>query len=375
MDYFQDLTYAEKNLREKADILKFPIAGTFELSPMCNMDCRMCYVRMNKQEFDKTGERLRTADEWIKLGKSAVEQGMMFLLLTGGEPFLYPEFLKVYEALRRMGLIILINSNGTMMTDEILDGLTANKPRRVNLSLYGSSDKIYADLCRNPKGFTQVINAVERLQERKIDIRFSMAVTPWNKDDFPNMIAVAKKYDVPVSIANYIFPAQRRNMTCEEAALHRFSPELAGAYGVEVSKLYNTNETLCHTAIEKLNKVKNASIPEWEQRNGFWCRGGNSVFWVTWDWRVLPCGMVQHPAVKTNGDDFGESWKKLRAEMDKVWLSSECYNCPKKSVCQTCAASMMTETGSYGMKPEYQCRMTDAALAEYEAILKENSND
>lgn len=370
MDYFQDLTIAEKEIRKIADIKKFPIAGTFELTPLCNMDCRMCYVRMSKEEMDRVG-RLRSAEEWITLGKQAVEQGLMFLLITGGEPFLHPEFLKIYNELRNMGLIIMINSNGTLLKDEILDGLTANKPRRVNLSLYGSSDEVYADLCRNPKGFTQVMNCVERLRERNIDIRFNMAITPWNKEDFPNMLKVADEYQIPVSIANYIFPAQRRNLTCEEAAKHRFLPELAGKYGVEISKLYESKEDLIRIAQNKLNKVKNATLPEREQRSGFWCRGGNSSFWVTWDWRMLPCGMVQMPAVQLQADRFAECWNKLRNEIDKIWLSSECYNCPKKSVCQSCAASMQTETGSYKKKPEYQCQMTEASLNAYKEILRE----
>lgn len=370
MDYFQDLTIAEKEIRKIADIKKFPIAGTFELTPLCNMDCRMCYVRMSKEEMGRIG-RLRSAEEWITLGKQAVEQGLMFLLITGGEPFLHPEFLKIYDELRNMGLIIMINSNGTLLKDEILDGLTENKPRRVNLSLYGSSDEVYADLCRNPKGFTQVMNCVERLRERNIDIRFNMAITPWNKEDFPNMLKVADEYQIPVSIANYIFPAQRRNLTCEEAAKHRFSPELAGKYGVEISKLYESKEDLIRIAQNKLNKVKNATLPEREQRSGFWCRGGNSSFWVTWDWRMLPCGMVQMPAVQLQENRFAECWNKLRNEIDKIWLSSECYNCPKKSVCQSCAASMKTETGSYKKKPEYQCQMTEASLNAYKEILRE----
>lgn len=274
-----------------------------------------------------------------------------------------------------MGLIIVINSNGTMLTDEILDCLTANKPRKVNLSLYGSNDKIYADLCRNPHGFTQVTNCIERLLERKIDVRLNMAITPWNKEDFPNMLAVADKYNLSVAIANYIFPANRRNLTYKEARLHRFPPELAGKYEVEISRLYRTSKEINDIAKNKIDLVENAVKPQREQKEGFWCRGGNSSFWVTWDWRVLPCGMVQYPFVKTEGKTFGESWKKLREEVDKIWLSSECYNCPKKNICQTCAASMLTETGAYDKKPEYHCRFTNELLNTYEEILKENGND
>lgn len=375
MDYFQDLTFAEKEIRKIADMRRLPIAGTFELTPLCNMDCRMCYVRMSRQEMENSGGRLHTAAEWIALGREAVDQGLMFLLLTGGEPFLYPDFPEVYAALRRMGLIIMINSNGTLLSDEILETLAGNKPRRVNLSLYGSSDRVYGDLCRNPKGFTQVMECVERLQDRQIDIRFNMALTPWNRDDFPAMLEVAQKRNIPVSIANYIFPAQRRSLTGEEAARHRFSPELAGKYGMEITKLYETKEELLRIARAKLDRVSNPSVPEREQRSSFWCRGGNSSYWVTWDWQLLPCGMVQEPFVQIEAGQFADSWQCLRREMERIWLSSECYHCPKKPVCQTCAASMLTETGSYDKKPDYQCRMTEACIAACEEILREAVNE
>lgn len=374
MDFFQELTIGEEFLRKRADVECIPVAGVFELTPLCNMDCRMCYVRMSQKEMAAQG-RIRTAEEWLALGKSAVEQGLMFLLLTGGEPFLYPDFIKVYEGLRNMGLVIMINSNGTLLTDEILDVLAKNKPRRVNLSLYGSSDKVYEDLCRNPKGFTQVIDTVEKLKSKGIDIRFNMAITPWNKEDFPNMVAVADKYMIPTSIANYIFPAHRRNLTCEEAALHRFTPELAGEYGVEISKLYQTTEELLETAKRKIEKASNRILPTQQQRNGFWCRGGTSSFWVTWNGDLLPCGMVRQPAVPINSKKFGENWKQLREEMQKIMLSSECYTCSKKDVCQTCAASMLAENDTFNKKPEYHCRLTDASLKAYEQIVKELEHD
>lgn len=268
----------------------------------------------------------------------------------------------------------MINSNGTLLSDDILECLANNKPRRVNLSLYGSSNKVYEDLCRNPKGFDQVIDCIERLQSHKIDIRFNMALTPWNKEDFPNMIRVAQKYDIPVSIANYIFPAQRRNLTSEEAEKHRFSPELTVQYNIDISETYKNAEEIFRNAKIKLEKVNSfKDLPE--QKAGFWCRGGNSYFWVSWDWKLLPCGMIQYPSVPIQAEIFGENWKQLRNEMQKIMLSSECYSCSKRDICQTCAASMMTETGSYQKKPEHHCRMTDATIALSKKIVEEYEHD
>lgn len=374
MDLFTDLTSAEKRIRQIADIKKIPIAGTFELTPLCNMDCRMCYVRMSKKELDCTGDRLRTAEEWIELGRQAVAEGMMFLLLTGGEPFLYPEFIKVYHELRNMGLVIMINSNGTLLTEEILDELKANKPRRINLSMYGSSNEVYADLCNNPHGFTQLMRAVDQFMDNGIDIRFNMAITPWNKDDFENMVKIALERNVPVSIANYIFPANRRDLTIEQSEKHRFSAELAGRYCMDILDFYKSEEEIFKIAKSKLETIsKPINKPE-IQPCGFWCRAGQSSFWTTWNHRIMACGMIQQPSVDYN-HNFKDAWQSIRSKMQEIYLCSECYDCEKRGVCQTCAAAMLSEEGAFNVKPTYHCTMTDAMLDRCKEIVEERSYD
>ena len=59
--------------------------------------------------------RLRTADEWLEIGRQMKDAGVLFLLLTGGEPFLYPDFRRLYLELRKMWMIITINTNGTLI--------------------------------------------------------------------------------------------------------------------------------------------------------------------------------------------------------------------------------------------------------------------
>ena len=37
-------------LMNKAAIKKIPLNGSFELTPLCNMNCRMCYIRMSERK-------------------------------------------------------------------------------------------------------------------------------------------------------------------------------------------------------------------------------------------------------------------------------------------------------------------------------------
>ena len=70
-----------------------------------------------QQEVQSQG-RLRSLDEWISLAKQMKDAGTLFLLLTGGEPLLFPQFKELYCVLKDMGMILTLNTNGTLINEE-----------------------------------------------------------------------------------------------------------------------------------------------------------------------------------------------------------------------------------------------------------------
>ena len=142
------LTY-ERFLIGKGTQKHVPINASLELLPLCNMNCDMCYIRLNKSEMEKQG-RLLTGDEWLNIGKQMQKAGTLFVVITGGEPLLYPEFKKVYLGLKKLGMIITINTNGTLIDEKWADFFQKNLPRRINITLYGGNEKTYQDLCHYP---------------------------------------------------------------------------------------------------------------------------------------------------------------------------------------------------------------------------------
>lgn len=112
MNYMDDASTFERSFLQKARQQHIPITGALELLPLCNMNCDMCYVRLSRSEMECQGQ-LRTVDEWILLAQQMQKAGTLFLLLTGGEPLLFPDFKTLYLELRNMGMILTINTNGT----------------------------------------------------------------------------------------------------------------------------------------------------------------------------------------------------------------------------------------------------------------------
>ena len=56
------------------------------------------------------------------------EAGTLFVLLTGGELLLYPGFREVYLGLRKMGMILTVNTNGTLLDEGWADFFAQHPP-------------------------------------------------------------------------------------------------------------------------------------------------------------------------------------------------------------------------------------------------------
>ena len=131
MDERMELTSVEKMLFDRAARTHTPIYGGFELTPYCNLTCRMCYIRALKPSLP-----VQDAQTWLSFGRQAAKAGTLVIQLTGGEPMLHPQFREIYSGLKAMGMIITMNTNATLIDESMADFLAANMPRRVNVSLY-----------------------------------------------------------------------------------------------------------------------------------------------------------------------------------------------------------------------------------------------
>lgn len=349
-------------LHRKATLQRLPLNGSFELTPLCNMNCRMCYVRISKEEQEAI-RPLHTAEEWLALGKAARDSGMLYLLLTGGEPFSRPDFREILSGLHRMGLLITVNSNGTLIDEKTVEWLKETPPVRINITLYGASDETYGRLCRNPKGFTQVCRALELLRKAGISVRLNCSVTPHNGQDLEEMMAFAKREGLLIQATSYMFPPLRRAPD-QIGRNDRFSPEEAAYYSAKIESLLNGED-------DYLERMKTRNLDGLcgevgedcsdTVGDGIRCRAGKCSFWVTWEGKLMPCGMMPGTGAKNVFESgFQEAWKAAVQESDAIRLPAKCSKCGLRQLCKACAAMVYTESGNYHQVPEYRCAMAHA---------------
>lgn len=362
-------------LHRKASIARVPLSGTFELTPVCNMDCKMCYVRMSKEEQEAV-RPLRSADEWIALGKEAKDEGMLYLLLTGGEPFLHPEFKEILQSLHKMGLIISINSNGTLIDERVVEWLKETPPTRINITLYGTSDETYARLCRNPKGYTQATKAIKMLNEAGINVKLNASLTPHNVDDLEGICQFAAENGLILQGSSYMFPPLRRDKSMI-GQNDRFMPEEAAYQAAKIEHFQIGDERF----LEKVERQEEVEMPDEmaeyylepeAEGDKIWCRAGKCTFWITWEGTMLPCGMMPMEGLKNVFvDGFDDAWQCAVKSVEEIRLPVKCKSCELKKSCKACAAMVMTESGDFSVAPEYRCQMTKAFAAQCKRLAQE----
>lgn len=349
MDALDSVTKIEERLCVKATMAGIPLGGTFELSPACNMSCKMCYARLGMEEIAAQGG-LKTGEEWLKIAAEMQKEGTIFLLLTGGEPLLYPDFKQVYEGVRRMGMIVTINTNGTLITEEWAKYFAQDKPRRINITLYGVNKKGYKNLCGYEKGFDTTINGIQLLKEKNLDVKLNVSLTPDNVKDLDEFYKIAEQLEVPIEIDSYMFPFCREKEEYEQE--NRLMPEKCAEVYLKILKKerpegYKKYFQLCQMYIEG---------KKFPNHNEIVCRAGKSSFWINWKGDMSPCFALESKATNVFEIGFKNAWRKNQEYVNSIKLSTKCSNCEKQKLCISCAGRTFSETGSVMGTPEYICK-------------------
>jgi MoaA/NifB/PqqE/SkfB family radical SAM enzyme len=363
------------NLIEQAKEKRIPLIGQFELTARCNLQCKMCYVCQPANDKQAIAKE-RTAKEWIKLAEEARDVGMLYLLLTGGEVFLRKDFRQIYEALSMMGFIIEIYTNATLITSEVAKWLGKIPPARVGITLYGSSPETYSKVCGRADGFKLAIEGMDALIEQGIVPLLKTTIIKGNSNEFDNIRKLAANRKLEFGIVNYVSPRREGNRM--DPCVERLSPkELAGfeAYVescypvddqvVKSSSNADANTLDSHKECESKINIKNTKINQC-----FYCNAGSCAFWITWDGRMTPCGLMTDPIVFPFEKGLSRSWSELKELCSLIPDCEECKLCKYKQFCMTCPARLKNETGVFTKPSPYLCELA----RERKSLEKNNVN-
>lgn len=358
-------------LSAQAAIKAIPLNGAFELTSRCSLNCKMCYVH-NSMADDSVIKRELTVQQWIRLAEDAREAGMLNLILTGGEIFIRQDFKEIYEPLTKMGFSINLYTNATLIDEEKAKWLGKIPPAQMEITLYGASADTYEKLCGNRDAYLKVMKNIDLLLAEGINIKLKATVTYDNMKDYEELAEFAYKRGLSVSIVDYLYPARAAACTAEEL---RLSPEdlvdfyksvekiNKHLYGDSSSDHLSRESDTCHNKLlqELVDLKQNSGL----KFSAFRCNAGKSDFWITWDGRMLPCGVLEQPSAYPLKSGFKKAWEFVNTECKNIPVCKECFNCNNISNCCMCPAKLKSETGFFDKPAPYLCRLAQLVDSKF----------
>jgi len=330
-------------------------SAAFELTAFCTLKCPMCYVRTDNEDAGFLRGKPLTAEQWISLARQFRDQGGLFLLLTGGEAMMRPDFREIYDEISRMGLFITLYTNGTTVNDDMLELLKKRPPAKIGLTLYGASQETYDKFGGGKDSFRKAIDGLDRLLTiENINLGVTFHACRENCSDLKDVFDLAASRNLLLNL-DYMNTApvrgaysdvRKQRLTQEQKeeilALYR---ELMGPYHDEFVRLNGETDDHAEYAMEK------AAGEDKEKARHIVCLGARSGVYIAWDGRMYPCVTASFPYAFPLEQGFSAAAFDIRRQVDSILMPEKCLGCEKRKticLCPPKALNELMDSARYG---------------------------
>ena len=281
--------------------------------------------------------------------------------MTGGEPLLRADFAELYLYARRLGLQVMLFTNGRLITPELADLLARVPPlKKVEISVYGMHPESYDAVACAPGAFAEFQRGVELLQERRIPFVVKSVLLPPNRaelDEFEAWTATIPWMEGSPSYAVFLDLRTRHDSPAKNRLIRslRFSPEEGVALAARRADTYRRGMAQFSAGFMG---------PPGDRL--FACGAGETGCVDAYGAYQM-CMLLRHPDTVydlkqgTLREALTETFPRLRElrATNPAYLK-RCARCFLKGLCEQCPAKSWSEHGTLDTPVEYLCQVAHA---------------
>jgi len=287
----------------------------------------MCYVHLNKTQMQ--GAQLLTVEQWKQIMQQAIDEGMMYARLTGGECLTYAGFRELYLFLRDRGVETVILTNGLLLDEDITAFLRNNPPAAIQVSLYGAGEDTYEQVT-GKRTFSLVMENLRRIKAAKIPL--TIAVTPSEyMTDAEQILRLLCEEDLPFNInASILPPRPETGRVLADANQDTYISMLKLRLHLKGKELIVEGDP------------ESLPDPGGKQGNpvfGVTCGAGRSGFAIDWQGNMRPCNNFPCEGENVLSLGFNEAWRRTNHTVAHYPLPTECEGCAYHGLCMHCVAA------------------------------------
>lgn len=262
--------------QEKPLVIKNkPVTAQIEPTAECNLKCKFCVRysgkvpigRMSLENFKKIIDKL---------------EGLYKLGISGqGELFIHPEVFDMIKYANDKGILVNINSNGTLITKDVIEKLCKLDIGEIGISVDSTKKEKYEKVrigANHNKLLENIKNLTDELKKRKKEsiVTISPIIFKNNIDEIPEFVNLAEK----LGVKKVAF----QTLQTKENYLKSYSKEMKSqVIKEEIEKLKEKMKEGKKLADEKGITI---IFDEEESPGCVWPWRG---IYIAWDGEITPC--------------------------------------------------------------------------------------
>jgi radical SAM protein with 4Fe4S-binding SPASM domain len=350
-----DLSEWGETLKAQLQGRRYPLGGVFELTERCNLACVHCYI--NQPAANQVARTKELTTNQVKgILDQMTDAGCLFLLFTGGEVLLRPDFSEIYQYAKQKGMLISLFTNGTLLTRRIADLLADMRPRSIEITLYGATQETYEKVTRVPGSYARCRGGIELLLERGLPLLLKAVLMTINRHELSAMRSLAEQLGVQFRYDGMLWPRvdgdkapfEYQLSLDEMIELDRQDPERQQEWK-RVAELFGGQMVRAEYVYS--------------------CRAGVQSFNIDSAGYISICTMSRKPSYNLRYTSFQEAWELLGSlRQEKRRLNTDCRTCTIGGLCLQCPGWSQAIHGDNETPVDFVCKLAHLRSAEFQGI-------
>ncbi len=171
---------------ERAWMEPSPLRQLFwNITYACNYRCKICFT-----DAGSGGPEELTTEEAKDVVRRAHDAGVGDIIISGGEPFMRDDIVEILACMAELGMTVRFASNGSLLTDELLDRLRGETlTKSFQISLDTLDPRLYRETHgTSPEALPSALEALRSIKEHGFHTTVSVRLTPATLPGIPQLL-------------------------------------------------------------------------------------------------------------------------------------------------------------------------------------------
>lgn len=317
------------------------------LTRRCNLRCAHCYLDAATLEHGSNDE-LDTREVCRLLDEIAQRSTETMVVLTGGEPLLRRDLETLLEHGSKLGLFMVVGSNGVLLTDKRVQSLKAAGAMGIGISLDSLDPKHHNRFRGSPKAWQKTLAGMEACRRHGLAFQVHFSVTKANAHEVPAMVDFARASGAWV--LNFFFlVCTGRGESMTDISPARYEQVLNQILQAQEQSQDLIIRARCAPHFQRIAHQRNPDslLTRAEGYDGSSCIAGSHYCRITPEGGVTACPYIDEEVGSIRKESFSHIWdhslvlQQLRAPQ----LQGKCGLCEYQDLCGGCRARALAIGG------------------------------